>query len=498
MLEKPSPEKVFISTSTEAPIAFQVTSIGKEEHEVFTHTARTVLETLEMKYLTESVIYILREFYSNAEKANIKRAHFRARALEISKPDDYARGMETFAGDLRKRRAEYNDRLLNMGLWVKVIFLVRQRNLHLIVRNNCLATPSEVKRIRERINSARSVLELMQVYNHAKDNSEGAGLGILMVLLMVRNMGVSENACRYTFDEKTGETTTQLSIPLDTVPQETQETVTKRIADAVGDIPPFPENIHKLQEMLREGRASFTKVGALIQNDPAMTAALLKIVNSSQYMLPKKLSNISAACTLLGLNGLRGLLASYGVTKVMTERYGNMGDLWEHASLSASFAYHLARLLGLPDLADAAHVGGLLHDIGKIILLETHPDLAKGINEYSTRQGMGGNLFERLALGASHARIGALVAQRWNFPDEICAAIEFHHRPLLAPAEHRQVCDLVHLANLFCHRMLGELDYFTVEDPVLERNRIEGRDGFNALGKQLEDIYEKQREKERG
>jgi len=71
-------------------------------------------------------------------------------------------------------------------------------------------------------------------------------------------------------------------------------------------------------------------VAKTIQQDPAFTAELLKIVNSSQYMLQKKVSDITSACSLLGVKGLKSLLYTYGTKSTLSKKYGNILELWEH------------------------------------------------------------------------------------------------------------------------------------------------------------------------
>ncbi|MBN8216695.1 MAG: HDOD domain-containing protein [Spirochaetes bacterium] len=477
------------------PLHMDLSGAGRYETGILVKNLLAVLEATQTRYLAEAVIYILRELVTNGDKANLKRAHFQILGLDPTRVQDYEKGMASFHTALRTRLDEYRAHPAALALQVHVEFQVSQGALTMVVTNPCSLLPQERARIEERLTSAHAAQGLMDSWKKVSDNAEGAGIGLLMVVFMLRNIGVADQACRFHLEPGAPETTVRVTIPLDTVPQALGETLSGRIAEAVESVPPIPDTVRKLRELL-DADASFIKVAALIQNDPGLTVSLLKLVNGPLYLLPKRISNITAACSLMGLKGLRTLLLSYGALKAVETRYGRQENLWEHACLCASYARHLAGFLGHPALAEDAHVGGLLHDLGKLVLLDTHPELVRNIERFSLDQGVGGNLLERVALGVSHARIGALMAARWQFPGNIHAAIEFHHRPLVAPAEFQPLCDLVYLANLFCMRHSGDLDFDGAEPSVLARHGIRDETAFHEMGARLEGLFRKQKEKD--
>ncbi len=95
--------------------------------------------------------------------------------------------------------------------------------------------------------------------------------------------------------------------------------------------------------MSEDPRATLSRIAGKIATDPALTADLLKLVNSAHYMLPRRVNNILQAVKIVGMKGLRNLLYSYGAQQIMGEKYAEMKTLWDHSYRTAFYAFMLAR-----------------------------------------------------------------------------------------------------------------------------------------------------------
>ena len=136
-------------------------------------------------------------------------------------------------------------------------------------------------------------------------------------------------------------------------------------------LPQFPENVVFIQKLINDPESELTDIARQISMDPSLTADLLKVVNSAQFMLPKKVDNIVEAVKLVGLRGIRNMLFSYGTQKVLKT---DQKSLWDHSYRVAFYSYNLAKnFKRKKDLLDDAYVGGILHDIGKIGLFKRSP-----------------------------------------------------------------------------------------------------------------------------
>ena len=133
-----------------------------------------------------------------------------------------------------------------------------------------------------------------------------------------------------------------------------------------------------LQKLITDPDSEITDIARQISMDPSLTADLLKVVNSAQFMLPKRVDNIVEAVKLVGLRGIRNLLYSYGTQKLLQGQQS-----WrDHSYLTAFYAYNLAKSLRKKDILDDAYVGGILHDMGKIVFSDVHPQLLEKINNF--------------------------------------------------------------------------------------------------------------------
>jgi putative nucleotidyltransferase with HDIG domain len=197
--------------------------------------------------------------------------------------------------------------------------------------------------------------------------------------------------------------------------------------------------------------------------------------------------NIVEAVKLLGLRGLKNLLYSYGTQKILD---ADVKWLWDHSYKVAFFAYNLARnFRKKKDLLDDAYVGGILHDMGKIIFSSVHPDLLAKINRFCENRGIEGNLFEDLSAGLNHAEIGGRVAEKWNFPSPLIESIRFHHEPIISSPENKDVVYTVYLANALVHIAEGELDIDHLNREVLDDYGIKDDEQVRMIVDRLEKAF---------
>jgi len=122
--------------------------------------------------------------------------------------------------------------------------------------------------------------------------------------------------------------------------------------------------------------------------------------------------------------------------------------------------------------------------MGKIIFSNVHPDLLKKIQSFCTERNMPASTFEDLSAGMNHAEIGALIAEKWNFPEALVSSIRYHHDPGSAPNENKDLVNTVYLANMFCEFEAGYITFDQFDPVVLENFGITSK-------KQVETLLEK-------
>jgi anti-anti-sigma factor len=168
------------------------------------------LKAVDMAPLGNNLSYCIHELAGNAKRANTKRLYFRERQLDILDDRDYAAGMEGFKQEMVGRFDHYLARLRECGLYVKFQFRKIPAGLRICIRNNVILTPAEKRRIEDKLTIAKSFSCLADAYGQSEDGSEGAGLGIVMMLFMLRNLGFDQDA----FSIRTSRTETVASLTL--------------------------------------------------------------------------------------------------------------------------------------------------------------------------------------------------------------------------------------------------------------------------------------------
>ena len=237
-------------------------------------------------------------------------------------------------------------------------------------------------------------------------------------------------------------------------------------------------------------------IATKISNDVSLTAELLKMVNSAAFALSSPCRSIGEAVKLAGLRGIRNLLFSIGSMKtLMVNSDDDKKELWNHAYRVAFYSYNLARnfLRSDKSCVEDAYVCGLLHDMGKIIFETAHKDILDKIDALCKERNVSKGLFERMFAGVNHGEIGALIAQKWNFPQVIVNVIRYHHDPLAAPEDSKKITLLVYFSDLLAHYGEGRVEYDPFELEALKLFGISNEEGLKVLSEKMDTAFRKER-----
>ena len=225
-----------------------------------------------------------------------------------------------------------------------------------------------------------------------------------------------------------------------------------------------------------------------IMSDVAISAELLKIVNSAAYGLKNTVKNIQDAVKFIGTRGIQNILYSIGSMRIFASMNKKNLNLWNHAYKAAFFSFNLAKNLCSQErnIIDDAFTCGLLHDMGKLIFETTHPDFLEKIKDICVQKNVPVEVFEKVLAGANHGEIGAKIAQKWNFPSTIVDVIHYHHSPELAPIETRKLCYLVYLSDAMIHYAEKSIQFDQIQQDALAEFNIQSEEIFQKLSEKLE------------
>jgi putative nucleotidyltransferase with HDIG domain len=227
----------------------------------------------------------------------------------------------------------------------------------------------------------------------------------------------------------------------------------KQILDRINrikDVPTLPLIVFELNRLLQDPDTSVAKISQAIERDQAMALKILRLVNSAFYGFKTKISDIRSAVIMLGFNAVRNAIVSLSVIGALSKKAAlkdfDVTDFWRHSLAVAVTSKNISAKSRL-NSPDNCFVGGLLHDVGKVIMAQYFPELFAAVWNTVQSECCGFLEAERKALATDHAVIGAHLAAKWQLPQGLTDAIGSHHdyRP---GANNSEFTLVIYLANV--------------------------------------------------
>ena len=225
------------------------------------------------------------------------------------------------------------------------------------------------------------------------------------------------------------------------------------IAAKVGDLPALPEVITRVMSLIYSPKTTIKDLEKVIAKDQALAAKVLRIANSAFYGARREVNTLSRAIVILGFNTLRSLVLTGASETIYGNKNSNFKEriLWEHSVAVALAARIIARECNYEG-PEEAYVGGLLHDIGKVVLDVNFPEDYRTVIQHVYNQQQTFVEAEREVFGFDHAEVGALVVRQWSFDPKLQEAVRLHHDPMAAK-EDPLLCAIISLANDLCAKL---------------------------------------------
>lgn len=198
--------------------------------------------------------------------------------------------------------------------------------------------------------------------------------------------------------------------------------VIKRIQSGENALPVLPELATKVEELFQREEVELSDLVKVVQTDPGITSKLISISNSPQYRGLSEIKGLDKAISRIGLKMTQNyvlVLAKRGLFKVDAPQYeALLNRIWQHSLATAACSQALAQKLALKD-SDSYYTMGLLHDIGKLLVLQTFSDIAKKRTDATEQQCID-------LMNMVHGEFGALLLTKWKFPDDYQQVARYH------------------------------------------------------------------------
>lgn len=203
--------------------------------------------------------------------------------------------------------------------------------------------------------------------------------------------------------------------------------IDKAVADL--QIPPKPELLVEIDELLCQTEPDITAIANLIAKDVATSASVLKIINSPLYNLKNNIVNIRQATLYMGINGLVTLVKGLLLKQSFLQQHCclSLGRFWDTADEVARTAIKISQELQLNIPQDYLYVLGLFHDVGIPVIASTFSDYKQTLIDSNHTHTESIIDLENHYYGTNHANIGCIMAVSWNLPKQLCNVILRHH-----------------------------------------------------------------------
>lgn len=230
----------------------------------------------------------------------------------------------------------------------------------------------------------------------------------------------------------------------------------RELVGTSADLPMNPTIYAKLVEAMGNEEVSIPQLASIVEHDAGLASQILRLANSGFFALRRPATTVSTAINFVGAKTLRYLV-------LQAEVFGHARDVGDmgHFSLDALQQHsvlvgHIAQdLVNGPDLKSQAFLAGLIHDVGKLVLLVRATDAYREVLQKAHR-GRSLLELERETLGATHAEVGAYVLGLWGLPPVLLEPLARHHDPGELEGDEIGLTHALYLANLIAHKAVDD------------------------------------------
>lgn len=226
------------------------------------------------------------------------------------------------------------------------------------------------------------------------------------------------------------------------------------------DLASLPHIAGRVLKMIQNKKTEIQEVAHLIESDPILTMKILRVANSPIFATRSEITSIQHALMLLGMKRISNIVLSVSIySKFFINSHKQAAMLMErffqHSYLTGTTAKTLTYALR-KQFDDNEFVGGLLHDIGKMAMLQIHPKEYTMVRQLVREEGINDLAAEKEVFGENHIEVGQGIAHLWKLPDEIMRVITFYRNPK-ANKEHRELVATVSFSDFYVARRANRI-----------------------------------------
>jgi len=231
---------------------------------------------------------------------------------------------------------------------------------------------------------------------------------------------------------------------------------TTKLLDFIRQMPSLSTTAAKVLQVCNTPAPSPNDLNRVISLDPVLAGKVLKLINSAYYARRNKITSLTRAIIMLGINTIKNLILSTAIVKSVTNsaipRTMDMNAFWSHSIQVGVTARLISREMGIPVLdQEFFFLGGLMHDLGKIPMASQFSDVYDQILDTYHNEGCEICRVEEQRLGLTHCDVGQMIIEKWGLGDEMATAFTHHHHIRRHGKSSEQVGWIIEMADIYSH-----------------------------------------------
>ena len=228
--------------------------------------------------------------------------------------------------------------------------------------------------------------------------------------------------------------------------------------ESIENLPSLPPVVDKVKQLANDPETTADQMALIIETDPSMVVNIFKLANSAAYGGQERIEELSMAIMRLGFSEITNIVSVLGVLSLLGEAKVDGFDYKDYCKHSICVGVamgvvnkHCEKKLSNHYTEDLLQLMGLLHDIGKLIIMQFYEDKFLQAVQLSREKSMPLYVAEEVILGVDHAAVGEWVGKKWDLPDMQRETMSLHHVPFLKKSEHQELILLCHFGNYLCN-----------------------------------------------
>ncbi len=478
-------EKIRNSVRLQMPIEITTYTLSRNM-EIYIYDILTAfLEECHEEHLIQSLKYCLGELLTNAKKANTKRVYFKEKGLDINNPQEYEKGMDQFKVDTLSNIDHYLELQKKSGLYIKVLLQFCGLEIKIQIKNKAVLTLDEEKKIRSKIQNAKKFNSIEEVYAKALDPSEGAGLGIIIIILMLQKVGLGKDNYKcYSTDR---ETITEIILPCNTDIYNAVQLLTYEYVKLQEQIPIRLASYRQVRTILDKAEVNREELLKHIMKDDTLAFLLVKnTVDNEREQL-----DLKKALKQFTDDQLRNIFSSDNPDVEVME-FNDLESTKRHAQKVSFYVYNLVQ--NNPDFqeifnAQEYYTLGLLDSIGLDLLRNPTQVQEQFIKDLSEQYDNS----ERIRTIFYDGMVGGFLAfmymKKLKFSEETMALVSSWNTSNYVPERLQKYMPPLYVAEVLYAYSEHHIDFYQIDSKYLALFDIYTEDQFVYILNKLDDAF---------